>query len=216
MKKLFILIVFMFITVLDANALECDTSTQCALLGKQLLGQKEYKNAIECFDRAISLDEKDFFAYAYRAKAYYYLGDYNSANKDIEKSLEIKPNSVAYGLKSSLFLKEGKYREAIDSSSNAIELNPDYMKCYEVRGRAKAGLEDYFGALKDATKAIKLRSNYAKSYEVMAMAHIGLRDYPSAVADYEKAAELFKEQGDRKNYKKMKKFMKHCRKRIEK
>ena len=50
----------------------------------------------------------------------------------------------------------------------------------------------------------------------MGMAHIGLRDYPSAVADYEKAAVLFKEQGDRKNYKKMKKIMKLCRKRIEK
>ena len=216
MKRLFILFVLMFMFVLDVNALECDTSTQCALLGKQLLNQKEYKNAIECFDRAISFDEKDFFAHAYRAKAYYYLGDYGNAKKDIEKSLEIKPNSVAYGLKSSLYLKEGKYRETIESSTKAIELNPEYMKCYEVRGRAKVGLEDYFGALKDAAKAVKLRNNYAKSYEVMGMAHIGLRDYPSAVADYEKAAVLFKEQGDRKNYKKMKKIMKLCRKRIEK
>lgn len=216
MKKLLILFVVFFLTINVVQAIECDTSTQCAFLGKQLVGQKEYKSAIEFFDRAIIFDEEDYFSYAYRAKSYYYLKDYINAGKDIEKSLSIKPNSVAYGLKATLYLREGKYHEAIENATNAIELNPQYMKCYEVRGRAKANLEDYFDALKDATKAISLKDDYAKSYEVMGMAHVGLKDYPSAISDYEKAAELFKASGDRKNYKKMKKYAKFCRKRIKK
>lgn len=215
MKKLLILFVVLLFFVSGVKAVECDTSTQCAYLGKQYITQKEYKIAIECFDRAVTFDENDYFSYSYRAKSYYYLKDYVNARKDIEKSLNIKPNSVAYGLRASLYLNEGQYLEAIENATNAIELNPKYMKCYEVRGRAKACLEDYFGALKDATKAVNLRSDYAKNYEVMGMAHVGLKDYPSAVLDYEKASELFKESGDRKNYKKMKKMAKYYRKRIK-
>lgn len=215
MKRIILIICFILITASSqVYAVECDSSTQCAYLGTQFINQKEYKNAIECFDKAISFDEKDYFSYAFRAKSYYYLKDYSNVVKDIEKSLSIKPNSVAYGLRATMELKEGKHRESIEDATKALELNPNYMKCYEVRGRAEIATEDYFGALKDATKAIKLRDNYAKSYEVKAMAYMGLKDYQSSLENYEKASELFKEVGDRKNYKKMKKQAKLCRKRI--
>ncbi len=216
MKKnliLFFTIIFMVST--QVMATECDSANQCAFLGKQLLEQKDYKGALDCFNNAISFDKNEYFSYAYRAKTYYYLKDYINTEKDIEKSLSIKPNSVAFGLRSSLKLAKGDYRAAIDNATDAIALNPEYMKCYEVRARAKIGLEDYFGALKDVSQAIKLCDYYPKNYEVRAMAYMGLKDYRTASIDYKKAAELFKAKGDRENYKKMKKFAKLCRKRIK-
>ena len=215
MKKFLILILFAIIAQYQVIAAECDSSTQCAFMGKQLLEQKEYKNAIECFDRAILMDKNDYFSYSYRAKSYYYLKNYEQTKKDIDKSLSIKPNSVAFGLKATLKLSEGNNQEAIKNATDAIDLNPQYMKCYEVRARAKIGQEDYIGALKDITQAIKLCDYYAKNYEVRAMSYMGLKDYRTAMEDYEKAAELFKSNGDRSNYKRMKQLAKSCRKRIK-
>ncbi|MBR1680415.1 hypothetical protein IJ707_01340 [bacterium] len=215
MKKFLLIIASMFIFSLPVIAEECESATQCAFLGKQLLDRKDYQGAIYCFDKAISFDKDEYFSYAYRAKAYYYLKNYAQFEKDVEKSLSIKPNSAAFGLNATLKLSKGDYRAAIENATDALALNPQYMKCYEVRARAKVGLEDYFSALKDITQAIKLCDYYPKNYEVRAMAYMGLKDYRTAMTDYEKAAELFKGQGDREDYKKMKKFAKLCRKRIK-
>ncbi len=215
MKNFLILILFLFFVQCPIFAIECDSSAQCALIGKQLLEQKDYKNSIECFDKAISFDSNDYFSYSYRAKAYYYLKNFEKTKKDIDKSLSIRPNSVAFGLKATLKLAQGDSREAIKNATDAIELNPQYMKCYEVRARAKVCIEDYIGALKDIAQAIKICDYYAKNYEVRAMAYMGLKDYRTATEDYEKAAELFKADGDRKNYKRMKQLAKSCRKRIK-
>lgn len=215
MKKFLILFFIILLTTANAFAEECNSATQCAITGKQLLDIKDYNAAIECFNRAIMFDENEYFSYAYRAKTYYYLKDYIQAEKDAEKSLSIKPNSTAFGMRATLRLMEGNYRDAIDNATDAIALNPEYMKCYEVRARAKVGVEEYFEALKDISKAIKLCDYYPKNYEVQAMAYMGLKDYRTAFVNFEKAAELFKANGDRKNYIKMKKSARNCRKRIK-
>ena len=215
MKRFLILFTALILSSAQVFAVECKSATECSLIGQKLIKQKEYKNAIECFNTAISMDEEEYFAYAFRAKAYFYLKDYEKVKTNADKSIEIHPNSVAYGIRGSYNLLKGNYRNAIDDTTSALELNSKYMKCYEVRARAKVGIEDYIGALKDAGQAIKLNDKYAKSYEVRAMAQMGLKDYISAKDDFEKAAELFKENGDKKNYKNSKKLAKVCQERIK-
>lgn len=215
MKKFLLLFILMFMLPANVFAEECDFSTQCALMGKQYLEQKDYKNAIKYFDKAILLDSNDIFAYSYRAKTYYYLKNYTQAMNDIEKSLKIMPNSVAYGLKATLKLEEGDYKSAINLSTEALKFNPRYMKCYEVRARAKVYLGNYIGALKDIVIAIQYDEKYAKNYEVEAMALMGLKDYQLALEKYQKAAELFKKNRDKKNYRKMKRAIKECKRHIK-
>lgn len=194
---------------------ECNSSTECAIMGRKLIEQKEYKSAIACFNKAVEMDENEYFSYAYRAKANYYLKNYEQTLKDADKSIEIKPNSVAYGIKGSVNLLKGNYNDAINNSTKALELNPQYMKCYEVRARAELAKGNYTDALKDSTKAINLRNDYAKSYEVRAKAYAGIKDYVSAVQDFEKASELFKNNHDLKNYKQMKKLAKYYKGKIQ-
>jgi len=215
MKKFILILSILLLLPCAINAQECQSSTECAIMGKKLLEQKEYKNAIECFNKSINMDENEYFSYAYRAKANYYLKNYEQALKDADKSISIKPNSRAFGIKSSIDLLNGDYRKAIENSTKALELNPNYMKCYEVRARAELELEDYISALKDSTKAINLRNNYAKSYEVRAIAYAGIKDYNSAFSDAENAAKIFKQNKDRKNYKKMKKLVKQYKGKIK-
>lgn len=208
MKRIFLILITTIFISSSVYAQECSTPTECAIIGKKFIEQKEYQNAIECFNKAIEMDENEYFSYAYRAKANYYLKNYEQTIKDANKSIEIKPNSVAYGMKSSINLLNGNYQETIENSTKALELNPKYMKCYEVKARAELLTENYIDALRDSTKAIKLRNDYPKSYEVRAKAYAGIKDYLSAIKDCEKAAELFKTNHDRKNYNQMKKLAK--------
>ena len=215
MKKLLLLLTFIFLFSSSAFAQECETADYCTLLGKKSINEKKYKQAIEYFDKAISNDNEAYLAYAYRAKANFYLKNYNKTLDDTKKSLEICENSVSHGLRGSVYVVKGSYHDAIEETTKALDLNPWYMKCYEVRARAELYLEDYFSALKDSSKAIKLKNDYPKSYEVRAYAHLGLKDIPSAKEDFAQAAELYKDNSDNKNYKQMKKMVKICQRKME-
>ena len=215
MKK-FILVLLTFIFVsCNVYAHECESATECAIIGKKFIEQKEYKNAIECFNKAIEMDENEYFAYAYRAKANYYLKNYDQTLKDADKSIEIKPNSVAYGMKSSVNILKGNFHEAIENSSKALELNPKYAKCYEVRAKAEFETADYINALKDSNKAINLKQDLILCHQIKAKSYENLKDYLSAKESCEKSAKSFKENHDRKNYNKMRKLAKYYESKIK-
>ncbi len=214
MKKLFLLICLLLFST-SAQAIECYSPYECDVYGNLYIKSKDYKEAVECFDKSISMYGKDFNAYALRAKANFYLKNYDKTFKDATKSIDIAPNPMGFGLRASAKLIKKDYTGAINDASMALDLNPKYMKCYEVRARAKVALKDYNGALEDIQKALALRNNYAKSYEVRAMAEMGLKDYASAKRDFEVAEGFFKFQEDTVNEKKMQRLARYCKRRIK-
>ena len=215
MKNFILVLITIFFVSCNVYARECESATECAIMGKKLIDQKEYKNAIECFNKAIEMDENEYFSYAFRAKANYYLKNYEQTLKDADKSIEIKPNSVAYGIKSSINLLKGNYQEAIENSTNALELNPKYSKCYEVRAKAEFETADYINALKDSNKAINLKQDLILCHQIKAKSYEKLKDYLSAKESCEKSAEFFKNNKDRKNYRQMKKLAKYYKGKIK-
>lgn len=215
MKKIFLLLILMFLMTPIANALECYSAKECTVYGEMYLASKDYEKALSCFDHAISFNEKAYLAYAFRAKTNYYLKKYNQTIEDATKSIDIKPNPRAFGIRGSARLALGDYSEAINDTSLALELSPNYMKCYEVRARAKVMLSAYESALEDANKALKLNPGYPKNYEVRARAYLGLKKYSDAKRDFEVAEGLFKMQNDEKSSKKMSKLAKYSKRHIK-
>lgn len=211
MKKIFLTISILLFFIAPVFAVDCKSADECVVIGEKFIAQKDYTTAIECFDTAISMDKDTYMAYAFRAKANFYLGNYDFMIEDTNTSIEIHPNSRAYGLRGSAKLALGDVEGAIEDTTKALEINPEYMKCYEVRARAEVNAEQYIEALKDANKAIALRGDYAKSYEVLGYAQMGIKDYPSAIESFEKAKNLFKKDNDRKKFKLMKKKIKDCK-----
>ena len=214
MKKIFLTIIFLFFAV-PSFAVDCKTSDTCFVLGMKMLQQKEYQNAKQCFELAVSMEPEYYLNYAYRAKANFYLGNYELTFEDASKSIKLQPNPRAFGLRGSAKLALGDNLGAIEDATKAIELDPKYMKCYEVRARAEANLGDYVESMKDSLRAIKLRDNYAKSYEVLAYSQVGLKDYQSAIESFEKAAKLFKQDKDGKNYRLMNQKIKYYKRLIK-
>lgn len=203
-KKIFLTVIYLLVLVLPVYAIECESASQCVIIGQKMIEQKEYEKALKCFDNALLMDSQSYLAHAYRAKTNFYLGRYEQMLEDTTKSIEIYPNDRAYGLRGSAKLALGNNLGAIEDVSKALELNPKYMKCYEVRARAEANIGDYISALKDANRAINLRKDYAKAYEVLGYAQVGIKDYLSAIESFKIAEDLFKNQGDRKSSNKMK------------
>ena len=54
---------------------------------------KNYYDAIECYNQAIELNEKDFESYVCKGNALKQLNDFNGAIYCFNKAIEVKPDS---------------------------------------------------------------------------------------------------------------------------
>ena len=93
-------------------------------------------------------------------------------------------------------MESGKYQDAIEAYSKAIELNPEYAWAYCNRGIAYRNLEDYRQAIRDYDKAIELDPKDADIYCNRGNAYGSLGDYRQAIRDYDKAIELNSKDAD--------------------
>ena len=83
-----------------------------------------------------------------------------------------------------------KYDCAIETSSKAILLNPDYTDAYIGRGTAYALKEDLDRAIEDLIKATELGPLNSKSYTILGLVYDRRGDRPLAIENYRKALEL--------------------------
>ncbi|MDZ8050393.1 MAG: tetratricopeptide repeat protein [Aulosira sp. ZfuVER01] len=84
----------------------------------------------------------------------------------------------------------GKYQEAVNDFTQAIEINPRNALAYNRRGDAFYRLGDYQKSLSDSSKAIQLNPQDANAYYDRGFSHYELGKYKEAIADYTKAIKL--------------------------
>jgi len=89
-----------------------------------------------------------------------------------------------------MLAEKGDVRDALRLFDRAIEINPDYDVSYHNRGRTKAAMNDYAGAIADYTVAIRLDRNNASAYYNRAHVRTEIKDYQGAMADYEAALRI--------------------------
>jgi tetratricopeptide (TPR) repeat protein len=106
--------------------------------------------------------------------------------------IAIKPSSypVAYQNRGVLFVATGEYDRAIEDSTQAIALAPDYHDAYHNRGNAYAGKGEYDRAIADYKKAISLRPDDAVLYSSLGLAYAGMGKLDLAVEAYGKSVAL--------------------------
>ena len=84
--------------------------------------------------------------------------------------------------KGNKYVKEKKYKEALDCYSEAIKLEPNDPILYSNRSAMHSNLSEFKEALEDAEKAISIKSDYAKAYLRKGTALKGMNDMEGATA----------------------------------
>jgi tetratricopeptide (TPR) repeat protein len=88
------------------------------------------------------------------------------------------------------YLREKRYREAIETYNVLLELKPDYAEGYVNRGNAHFALGEAEKALADYSKAIALRPDFAEAYNNRGNAYLSLGRLEEALQDLSRACEL--------------------------
>jgi len=167
--------------------------------GEELGRKKEFREAIECFDKAIELDGNCVTAYRDRGRAYIRTDELNKAEADIDKALALnKDDKKTLEIRQVvLYCKQGddhgrndEFKEAIECFDKAIELDRKCVAAYRGRGRAYDKMGEPDKAVVDFDKAIELNPNATRAYYLRGLTYRAMGDSDMAMADFDKALEL--------------------------
>ncbi|MEG4498078.1 tetratricopeptide repeat protein [Microcoleus sp. F10-C6] len=161
-------------------------------LGRNKAKERDFKGAIENFDRAIKINPDYADAYNNRANVRHELGDDAGAIEDYTKAILLNPDCADFhnnlGIISS---NSDDYRGARAAHTRAIQLNRRYAQAYNDRGFARLQMGDVPGALKDFTKAIELNADDALAWNNRGDVYfLKLDDLQKALDDYTQSAWL--------------------------
>ena len=99
-------------------------------------------------------------------------------------------SSMAHNLRGRELIQQGKYREAVDELTAAIDARPDFALALNARGFAYVLLKDWAHATADLDAAIRLDPRYANAYHNRAVARKATGNEAGAAEDESKVQEL--------------------------
>ena len=88
------------------------------------------------------------------------------------------------------YMRENKYRDAIETLNILLRADPDAYEAYFLRGVAKYNLDDLHGANHDFSLAIQKNPVYTMAYHYRAITRSRLGDYDDALKDFREAIDL--------------------------
>ncbi|XP_056322126.1 small glutamine-rich tetratricopeptide repeat-containing protein beta isoform X2 [Danio aesculapii] len=94
--------------------------------GNNHMKEENYSSAVDCYTKAIELDQRNAVYYCNRAAAHSKLENYTEAMGDCERAIAIDPSySKAYGRMGLALTSMSKYPEAITYFNKALVLDPE-------------------------------------------------------------------------------------------
>ena len=117
-------------------------------------------------------------------------GNINNSIVYLNEAIEIDPYDVRFYISRGTFRGTENYEDAIEDYTKAIEIEPNSVFAYRLRGDSKSKLGDYQGAIDDYTKAIDIEPNKAYLYNYRASAKRKSGDNEGADEDDRKAEKL--------------------------
>jgi tetratricopeptide (TPR) repeat protein len=152
---------------------------------------KNYKKAIEDYNKGLEFDPENENIYNNRGIAKLALKDLQGAIDDYNQALKVNPKST-YALmnRSNAKIVSGDIKGAIKDLNEVIVIRPHYAGAYLNRGLARFELEDYASALRDYDQSIKFDPQNALAFNNRGIVKHKLEDYAGAIADYNMALQL--------------------------
>jgi tetratricopeptide (TPR) repeat protein/V8-like Glu-specific endopeptidase len=158
------------------------------LKGVDLEEKKDYRGAIEEYNKALDINPKYGKAYFGRGNVHKELKDYPKALADYSKTIAIDPKyAAAYNNRGIVHKQLKDYPKAVADYNQAIAIDPKLALAYGNRGIVRAELKDYPKALADFNQVLAIDPKSALAYYNRGIVHKELKEYPKALADYNQA-----------------------------
>jgi stress-induced-phosphoprotein 1 len=140
------------------EALECFRKSVTEFRNPEVL--KKIKNVeadlkkkaeMDYVDVEIALEEKE------KGNVFFRSGDFASAIERYKEAILRNPEEhTLYNNLAAAYIKVGEFREALEASEKCLEMKPDFVKGYARKGKALAGMKEYYKALKTFDEGMKL------------------------------------------------------------
>jgi tetratricopeptide (TPR) repeat protein len=156
--------------------------------GRNLLREKRCEEALRACEAALHLSPHQPLSYEVRGRALLALGRYQQAETAFDQYLQKggeKTSNIFRG-RGLARMKLGKYLEAVEDYTRALEQAPD-GDIYQHRGWAHFFSDAWKLALRDFSKAIELDPEAGDAYTGRGLAQVMLGHYREAVVDAEAA-----------------------------
>ncbi|APW61202.1 tetratricopeptide repeat protein [Paludisphaera borealis] len=128
-----------------------------------------------------------------RALIWQALGKTDKALDQCNAAIRLIPRDdrkFAYLFRGLLRAEEGRYEDAVEDCTEAIQLDPRYVEAYVNRGAIRIRSGSYDNALEDFNKAIEIDPRSARAYYNRGVVWTKRKEYDLAFADYDQAVQL--------------------------
>jgi tetratricopeptide (TPR) repeat protein len=154
---------------------------------------EDYTRAFTDLKEAIKLEPNNVLSYLNRSYCHFRLKTYEAAFQDVSRAISLYPYFPnSYLLRARINLDSGTVsplQVGLDAT-RAIELDPENVEAYMVRGELFTIIDRKKRALADFTKAIYLQPNDFRPYYFRGETYFSYGDSQSALEDLNKAIEL--------------------------
>ncbi|CAD8055916.1 unnamed protein product [Paramecium primaurelia] len=131
--------------------------------GVALYNLNKYQDAIECYDKAISINPNDDITWTNKGFALNNLNKYKDAIESFDKAISINPKDDITWTNKGLALNNlNKYQDAIECYDEAISINPKYDKAWSNKGFALHKLQKYTDAISCYDQALSININHQR------------------------------------------------------
>lgn len=155
--------------------------------GKLYLVQRQYPNALDCYDRAISRDSLYASAYGDRGNTKSLSGNFDDAIADISKAISIEPTEASfYSDRGYVKLKQKKYDDAMADFNTSLNIKPT-QKAFANKGFVYALMDLPSEAIENYTSSLKIVPNDGEVLYFRGLAYKAINKPDKACEDLQKA-----------------------------
>ena len=176
---------FISVTKVDKNKAEA-----YANIGEIYRNSGNDSLALQCFNKAIRLNDE--LSVAYNRRGLYYLGinDLSSAIVDFSKAVKYNQfNAEAINNLGLGYMMDEDFARAEELFNQAIDLSADYALAYDNRAYLKYLQKDFQGAIQDYNKEIRITPKYYQAYVSRGRVYASMGNFTQAINDFNIALE---------------------------
>ena len=113
--------------------------------GNALVKEKKYKEALDCYSKAIEVDPNDPILYSNRSAMHLNLSEFDEAINDAEKAISLKPDyAKAYLRKGKALEGQQRIQEALDTYKLGLEKDKTNAQLLEASQELEASMNNPF------------------------------------------------------------------------